>query len=281
MKVKHVLVPRLPGSPLSVTVHLLPAPPAPAPSGGGRDEPGGLVAEIVMARPPVNALDVAGWRAVAEAITHAGADPAVRAVVLRAEGRGFNAGVDIKELGSGGDHAALVAVNQACAAAFAAVYDCPVPVVVAVHGYCLGGGVGLAGNADVLVLADDASLGLPEVERGALGAATHLARLVPPARLRGLLYTGARVTAAELDRWGAAWRVVPRDELRSAAIEVAMTIASRDPVVMRAAKAAATHIDPVDPKASYRMEQGYTFELHLEGAGDRARGRFLGGKGGA
>src|SRR6185436_812296 len=100
-----------------------------------------------------------------------------RVVVLAAEGRGFCAGVDIKEMQRTEGHTALLDANRGCFAAFAAVYDCPVPVVAAVHGFCLGGGVGLVGNADLIVAADDATFGLPEVDRGALGAATHLARL--------------------------------------------------------------------------------------------------------
>src|SRR3546814_2184729 len=94
--------------------------------------------------------------------------------ILRAEGRGFNAGVDIKEMQSTEGHDALIGANRGCYAAFAAVYDCAVPVVAAVNGFCLGGGIGLVGNADVIVAADDATFGLPEVDRGALGAATHL-----------------------------------------------------------------------------------------------------------
>src|SRR5690242_18835263 len=122
------------------------------------------VAEIVVDNPPVNALPVAGWFALAHALTAAGRDENVRVVVLRAQGRGFNAGVDIKELqraSAAGSGAAIVGVNQGCFAAFAAVYDCPVPVVAAVHGFCVGGGIGLVGNADVIVASDDATFGLP------------------------------------------------------------------------------------------------------------------------
>ena len=117
--------------------------------------------------------------------------------MLRAEGRGFCAGVDIKEIQAVGD-AALVGVNRGCAAAFAAVYDCEVPVIAAVHGFCLGGGIGLCGNADIVVASDDATFGLPEVDRGALGAATHLARLVPQHKMRQMVYTATTATAAEL-----------------------------------------------------------------------------------
>jgi Enoyl-CoA hydratase/isomerase len=118
------------------------------------------IAEVVIDFPPVNALPVQGWRDLAAAITAAGAEPATRAVILAAEGRGFCAGVDIKEMQRTEGHEALIGANRGCFAAFAAVYDCPVPVIAAVHGFCLGGGVGLAGNADIVVAADDATFGL-------------------------------------------------------------------------------------------------------------------------
>ncbi|MDG6106388.1 enoyl-CoA hydratase family protein [Dactylosporangium aurantiacum] len=232
------------------------------------------VAEIVMANPPVNALPVAGWFALAAALDAAGADPAVRAVVLRAEGRGFNAGVDIKELQAATGYGALVGVNRGCAAAFSAVYDCPVPVIAAVHGFCLGGGIGLVGNADVIVAADDATFGLPEVDRGALGAATHLSRLVPQHKMRAMMYTSATATAAELHAFGSVLTVVPRDELRAAAFAVAHDIATKNPAVIRAAKESLNGIDPWDPKRSYRYEQGFTFELNLTGVADQVRDEF-------
>ena len=232
------------------------------------------VVEVVMANPPVNALPVAGWFALAEALRAAGADPATRAVVLRAEGRGFNAGVDLKELQASRDFTALVEVNRGCAAAFAAVYDCPVPVVAAVHGFCLGGGIGLVGNADIIIASDDATFGLPEVDRGALGAATHLSRLVPQHKMRAMMYTSAAATAAELHAFGSVLRVVPRDALRGVALGVARDIAAKDPTVIRAAKESLNGIDPWDPKRSYRYEQGFTFELNLTGVADKVRDDF-------
>lgn len=232
------------------------------------------VAEIVVDHPPVNALPVAGWFALADAVRAAGQDPAVRAVVLRAEGRGFNAGVDIKEFQRDSGFTALVGANRGCFAAFAAVYECAVPVIAAVHGFCLGGGIGLVGNADVIVASDDATFGLPEVERGALGAATHLSRLVPQHKMRAMVYTAATATAAELHAFGSVLRVVPREALRDAALEVAGDIAAKDPTVIRAAKESLNGIDLQDVHRSYRYEQGYTFELNLSGVADRARESF-------
>ena len=237
--------------------------------------PAAGVAEIVMDNPPVNALTVAGWFEVGELVTAAGKNPAVHVVVLRADGRGFNAGVDIKEMQNTEGFDALVGANAGCYAAFKAVYECEVPVVAAVNGFCLGGGIGLVGNADIIVAADDATFGLPEVDRGALGAATHLARLVPQHKMRAMVYTATTATAQELHHFGSVLSVVPSARLRDAAMRVAAEIAAKSPTVIRAAKACLNGIDPVDVNRSYRYEQGYTFELNLKGVADEHRDAFV------
>jgi enoyl-CoA hydratase/carnithine racemase len=238
----------------------------------------GGIAEVVIDYPPVNALPVAGWFDLAAAITEAGADPSVRVVILAAAGRGFCAGVDIKEMQQVPGWQALLGANQGCFAAFAAIYDCPVPVIAAVHGFCLGGGIGLAGNADIVVAADDATFGLPEVDRGALGAATHLSRLVPQQLMRTMVYTCRTVTAGQLHAFGTVLEVVPPAGLRPAARAVATEIAAKDPAVIRLAKQSLNGIDPVDVKRSYRYEQGFTFELNLSGVSDAARQAFIDGQ---
>ena len=232
------------------------------------------VAEVVVDHPPVNALPVAGWYELADALRSAGADPAVRVVVLRAEGRGFSAGVDIKEIQASQGFEALIGANRGCFAAFAAVYECAVPVIAAVHGFCLGGGIGLVGNADIILASDDATFGLPEVDRGALGAATHLSRLVPQHKARAMMYTSATATAAELHAFGSVYDVVPRARLRDAALGLAASIAAKDPAVIRLAKEAFNGIDLQDVRRSYRYEQGFTFELNLSGVADRLRESF-------
>jgi enoyl-CoA hydratase len=153
-----------------------------------------------------------------------------------------------------------------------------VPVIAAVHGFCLGGGVGLAGNADIVIAADDATFGLPEVDRGALGAATHLSRLVPQQLMRTMVYTCRTVTARQLLAFGTVLDVVPAPDLRQAAHEVAAEIAAKDPVIIRLAKQSLNGIDPIDVKRSYRYEQGFTFELNLTGASDTARQAFVDGQ---
>lgn len=242
------------------------------------DGPDRGIAEVVMDRPPVNALTVAGWFELAETVRSLGADEGVRALVLRAEGRGFNAGVDIKEIQADPGYDKLIGANRGCFAAFAAVYECQVPVIAAVAGYCLGGGIGLVGNSDIIVASEDATFGLPEVDRGALGAATHLARLVPQHKMRAMVYTAKPATAQELHAWGSVLAVVPRERLREEAFAVAREIAAKSTRVIRAAKESLNGIDLWDVHRSYRYEQGFTFELNLSGVSDEARAAFVEGR---
>jgi enoyl-CoA hydratase len=229
------------------------------------------IAEVIVDYPPVNALPVAGWYELADTLRAAGADPAVHVIVLRAEGRGFNAGVDIKEIQASKGYGALIGANRSCFAAFAAVYETAVPVISAVQGFCLGGGIGLVGNSDIIIASDDATFGLPEVDRGALGAATHLSRLVPLHKARAMMYTSTTATAAELHAFGSVLKVVSREELRDTAMGVAAEIAAKNPMVVRMAKEAFNGIDLWDVKRSYRFEQGFTFELNLAGVSDELR----------
>jgi enoyl-CoA hydratase len=239
---------------------------------------GGGVAEVVLDFPPVNALPAQAWLDLADVIAGVGGDPGVRAVILAAAGRGFCAGVDIKEMQRADGHAALIAANRGCFAAFAAVYECAVPVIAAVHGFCLGGGVGLAGSADIVIAAEDATFGLPEVDRGALGAATHLARLVPQQLMRAMVYTCDPVPAVTLKSYGTVLDVVPVAQLRDTAHAVAEKIAAKDREIIRLAKQSLNGIEPVDMRRSYRYEQGFTFELNLTGISDHARQAFVDGR---
>ena len=195
------------------------------------------VAEIVVDYPPVNALPVDAWFELARTLDAAGADPAVRAVILSATARGFNAGVDIKEMQKHEGFSFLLGANKGCFEAFKAVYECKVPVIAACHGFCVGGGIGLVGNADIVIAVKGTKFGLPEVDRGALGAATHLARLVPPLQMRSMVLTCDTVTAEQLEAWGSVYAVVDSyDALLPRAREIGASLAKKLPKVVRTAK---------------------------------------------
>ncbi len=231
------------------------------------------IAEVVLDHPPVNALDSKGWAHLAERVTALGRDPAVRVLSIAAEGRGFCAGVDIKELAA--DRSLITKVNKGCYDAFAAIHDCPVPVIAAAHGFVLGGGIGIVGSCDVIFASEDATFGLPEIDRGALGAASHLLRLFPIQTVRRMLYTGEPITAQEAHRLGALEALVKRDALRPAARALAEKIAAKNPRAVRLAKESLNGIELLDLKKSYRFEQGFTLELYTSPDSQEAREAFV------
>ncbi len=231
------------------------------------------VAEVVLDHPPVNALDSSGWRRLAETVRLLGADDVVRVMIIAAKGRGFCAGVDIKELAR--DASLITKVNRGCYDAFAAIHDCPVPVIAAAHGFVLGGGIGIVGSCDIIIASDDATFGLPEIDRGALGAASHLLRMFPMQKVRRMLYTGEAISAAEAYRLGALESVLPRDELVPAARALAAKIAVKSPRAVRLAKESLNGIELLDVKKSYRFEQGFTLELYTSSDSREARDAFV------
>jgi enoyl-CoA hydratase len=231
------------------------------------------IAELLLNHPPVNAFPSAGWSHLAQVVASLGADDAVRVVVIAAEGRGFCAGVDVKELAR--DASLIAAVNRGCYDAFAAIYDCAVPVISAVHGFCLGGGIGIAGSSDLVIASEDATFGLPEIDRGALGAATHLMRMFGMQQTRRMLYTGEPISAREAHELGGVLQVVKREQLRPAARELAAKIAGKSPRAVRLAKWSLNGIELLDVKQSYRFEQGFTFELYTSPDSQEARDAFV------
>ena len=231
------------------------------------------VAEVVLKQPPVNALNAAGWHALAQTIHSLGQQSDVRVIVIRAEGRGFCAGVDIKELNA--DQSLIVSVNAGNYATFKAVHLNPVPVIAAVHGFVLGGGIGICGAADIVIAAEDASFGLPEVDRGAMGGAAHLQRMFGVQKTRYLFFTGEMIGAPEAFRLGAVERVVPRAELRETALNVARKIAAKSPAMIRIAKEALTGIEDGNLEAKYRWEQGFTLQAYMSPDSAETRRAFV------
>ena len=233
------------------------------------------IAELVINNPPVNALNSAQWFEFAELIQREGRRDDVNCMVIRAEGKGFQAGLDIKEVQADGTK--IVDGSRGCYDTFAAVYDCPVPVISAVHGYCIGGGMGVAGNSDLVICSEDATFALTEIDRGALGAATHTMRMFGMQKARRMLYTGEFIDAQEAYRLGGVESVVPREKLRDAAMDLARTIASKSGKALRLAKWSLNGIEVLDPKDSYRFEQGFTFELYTLDDSQEARDAFVEG----
>ncbi|NIV45321.1 MAG: enoyl-CoA hydratase, partial [Gammaproteobacteria bacterium] len=122
---------------------------------------------------------------------------------------------------------------------------------------------------------EDATFGLPEIDRGALGAASHLLRMFPIQKVRRMLYSGEPISAQEAYRLGALEAVVKREELRGVARELAGKIAEKSPKAVRLAKESLNGIELLDVKQSYRFEQGFTLELYTSPDSQEARDAFV------
>ncbi len=231
------------------------------------------IGEVVINNPPVNALGSQAWFEFAAGIKALGENPDVNCIVIRAEGKGFQAGVDIKELAE--DSTRILDVNRGCYETFGNIYDCPVPVISAVHGYCIGGGIGISGASDIVIASECATFSLPEIDRGALGAATHLMRLFGMQKTRRMLYTGEAIDAQEAYRLGGVEAVVPKEKLREEAMSLARCIADKSPKALRLAKWSLNGIELLDPKQSYKFEQGFTLELYMSPDSQEARDAFV------
>ena len=244
-----------------------------------RTEINSRIAEVVINHPPVNALDSVGWNELAHIITAAGGNPDVRVVLIRAEGKGFCAGVDLKEMTAFPER--IVELNRGNYLTFKAVRTCEVPVVTAVHGFVIGGGIGICGASDVIIASGDAYFSLPEIDRGAMGGAAHLSRMLPLHKVRAAFFTGATVPAAEAWRLGAIEKVVPREKLLEEARAFAAVIAGKSRTALRLAKEALNGIEAIDVDRAYRFEQGFTLEMYMNADSRKAREAFAEHKGNA
>ncbi|MEU4086991.1 enoyl-CoA hydratase/isomerase family protein [Streptomyces aureus] len=230
------------------------------------------VGTIRLDRPPMNALDVATQDRLKELAEEATTRPDVRAVVLYGGEKVFAAGADIKEM-QAMDHAAMVVRSRALQDSFTAVARIPKPVVAAVTGYALGGGCELALCADYRIAGDNAKLGQPEILLGLIpgaGGTQRLSRLIGPSKAKDLIFTGRMVKADEALTLGLVDRVVPADEVYTAAHAWAARLAQGPAIALRAAK------ESVDAGLETDIETGLAIERNwfagLFATEDRERG---------
>ncbi len=231
------------------------------------------IAELILDHPPVNAFNSDGWFAIARQLEALGGDDKVRVIIIAAHGKGFCAGVDIKELAA--DSKAIVRVNQGNYDTFKAIHLNPKPVIAALHGFVLGGGIGISGAADIIVASDCTRFGVPEIDRGAMGGGAHLQRMFPVQKVRYMYFTGEFIDAAEAYRLGAVERVVAREKVLDVARDIAGKIAAKSPAMVRLAKQALSGIEDGDLEHKYRGEQGFTFEAYTMGDSQEARDAFV------
>ncbi len=258
-------------------------PPAPGPDRPAAARPlvrverhgdGGHVAELVLDRPEaMNAISTELAGALARATGELAADPQVRCVVLTsAHERAFCVGADLKERNSLTD-AELVRQRPLARAAYGGVLNLPMPAVAAVDGFAYGGGLELALACDVIVCGDAAGVGLPEVSVGVIpggGGTQLLGRRIGWSRAARLIFSAAKIGAAEAHALGVVDELVPAGTARARALELAAEIAAHSPVGLRSAKRAMRLGLDVDLAAGLEIEDACWRATAF--SGDRAEG---------
>jgi enoyl-CoA hydratase/carnithine racemase len=225
-------------------------------------ESGESIATIRLDRPPMNALDSGVQADIAAAAARLSEDPQVRAVLIYGGERVFAAGADVKEM-AGLSYAEMAARSRRLQDSFTAVARIGKPVIAAITGYALGGGLELALCADFRVAGEGARLGQPEIALGLIpgaGGTQRLPRLVGPARAKDIVFTGRFVGAAEALAIGLVDQVVPDAEVLAAAVALARKFTAGPAVALRAAKLA------IDDGLDADLDTGLEIErLHFSG----------------
>jgi len=196
------------------------------------------VAVLRLNRPPLNPLSRALLRELADAALAVAGDPGIKAVVVCGSEKALAAGADIDEFGGPEEASEIAATFRA---AFDAISAIPRPVIAAVRGFALGGGLELALACDLRVAGDSARLGQPEVLLGIMpgaGATQRLPRLVGPARAKELIWSGRQVNSVEALAIGLVDRVVASEDVERTAIEWAESFAGGAVAAMGLAKRA-------------------------------------------
>jgi enoyl-CoA hydratase len=219
------------------------------------------IAHVELNRPPVNAVDQAMYAELREVFGRFHELlPTARVLVLSGRGRHFCAGNDLHEFGEMTERNASSRMRSV-REAFAAIYECPIPTIAAVHGSALGTGTAIAACCDLIVCADSAMLGTPEVGVGVMGGARHLARIVPEHVMRQMYFTGDPVPARDIVGYGGITAVVPDDRLLVEAFRLAGRIARHSGAVLRQAKDSLNRTEFMELRAGYEAEQQATVRL--------------------
>jgi enoyl-CoA hydratase/carnithine racemase len=217
------------------------------------------VATVTIDRPERrNALSWTTISELREALASGRADRDVRVVVLTGAGeKAFSAGADLSGMRADASHVDLHEGRGELARFFADMWSLGKPTIARVRGYCLAGGFGVALSCDIVIAADDAVFGTPEVDVGIwpMMITVPLLRSMPPKKALELMMTGRRVHAEEAARIGFVNQVVPVDELDAAVAEMAATLASKSPAAIKFGRDAFYDVIDLDAARALRLLQ--------------------------
>lgn len=238
--------------------------------------PAPFVAVVSLQRPPVNALNREVREELLETIDSLQNRNDVRVIILTSEGKIFCAGADIKEKATqNATDDSQNRANRLTKDVFFSFLESSKPIIAAVNGVAVGAGFVLASCCDVILAAESATFGMPEIDVGQGGGASFLQRILPLQTMRRMMLTGERITAAELYRLGAVERCVPDTELLAVAIELATVIAAKSPLAVKKIRESFLTIESLAINEGFRLEQGYISELSKSADAHEARQAFL------
>ena len=233
------------------------------------------IAVATLNRPPVNAVNWAMRDRLIRIFDEATDRDDVRAVVLAAQGKVFCAGADLKERPDPGTAGQYWWHNRLTRETGNAIKECAKPVIAAVNGAALGAGFGLAAACDIMLAAEEAVFGMPEIDVGLAGGAAMLSQLLGRSKVRRMMFTGQRLPAAEMHRLGAIEACLPADRLMPEAMALAAEIAGKSPLGIKYAKLSCNMVELMPAKDAYRFEQNFTYELSkTEDAGEARRAQL-------
>ena len=229
-----------------------------------------------MNGPPVNAQNAQFLEELTHVFDTISDRAEVRVAILTGAGKVFSAGVELRARSKvGAEPGDRWQHSRRARETFHAIRECKKPVIAALNGPALGAGLGLAASCDILIAAEEASLGLPEIDVGLLGGGRHAMRLFGHSLVRRMMLTGYRVPGAELYRLGVVERCVPRAQLMDVAMEFARDIAAKSPTAIRLAKDALNVIEELSLRDGYRHEQNMTAQLGGHPDSKEAMAAFL------
>ena len=220
------------------------------------------IAVVQFANPPVNAHSQQLLAETAWVFDTVSDRDDIKVAILTGEGKVFCAGADIKERAGStpqaGDHWQR---SRRAREAYHSIMECQKPVIAAINGPALGGGLAFVAACDILVAAETACIGLPEIDVGLLGGGRHAQRLFSHSRLRRMMLTGMRVYGPELYRLGVVEASVPPAQLLETALGIAREIAAKSTLAIKLAKHALNQIEEMTLRDGYRFEQTMTGQL--------------------
>ncbi len=240
-----------------------------------RLEVSGHVALVTLNRPPVNALNRAMRDAIIETFDAVSEREDIRVAVLTGAGRAFCAGADLKDRPDPTRTGAFGAHNRVTRETGNAIRECAKPVIAAVNGAALGAGLGLMAACDIFLATEDAQFGMPEIDVGLAGGGAMLRTLFGRSTMRLMMYTGWRLSGAELYRRGIIEQATTAADLLPEAMRIAESIAGKSPLAVNYAKTSANMVELMPQRDAYRFEQNFTVALSRTEDAKEARMAFV------